>query len=161
MPLTRPTRSVPPQASISTDAQVRLYASLSPTGTDWQMGAAVHLPSLAGPDGADGRDDGRAAQGGGGGGSAFGTPASTLGGGSGATLQTHASGAGSGVGSAGSGAGSAGSGGPGKNNEALGGWDLSFCKEHWWGLLVAVACGTWGTVTVSGGLRCACMGGPH
>lgn len=39
--------------------------------------------------------------------------------------------------------------GLGKNNEALGGWDLSFCREHWWGLLVAVSCGTSGGATVS------------
>ncbi|KDQ08765.1 hypothetical protein BOTBODRAFT_37624 [Botryobasidium botryosum FD-172 SS1] len=32
--------------------------------------------------------------------------------------------------------------------EANGGWCLSWCKEHWWGELIAVACGTSGVVKI-------------
>jgi hypothetical protein len=38
---------------------------------------------------------------------------------------------------------------PGKGNEALGGWTVSWCKEKWWGSILAVSSGHSGIIKVS------------
>ena len=38
---------------------------------------------------------------------------------------------------------------PGKGNEALGGWTVSWCKEKWWGSVLAVSSGHSGIIKVS------------
>jgi hypothetical protein len=41
---------------------------------------------------------------------------------------------------------------PGKGNEALGGWTVSWCKEKWWGSVLAVSSGHSGIIKVSSSL---------
>jgi nucleoporin SEH1 len=135
------------QATISTDGHLRIYTSLSPTLSDWQLTTSVHVPTLGLGDPATaaqqststwsiGQDEAAAAGGsGGGGGGGLMTPNTAN-----TPLDSIA-------------------GTYGKNNEAFGCWDLSCVKESWWGLLVAVGCGHGGVVKVSQiqWFDCACL----
>jgi nucleoporin SEH1 len=121
----------PPQATISTDGHLRIYTSLSPTLSDWQLTTSVHVPTLGLGDPttaaawSTGQDEAAGGSGSGGGGGGLMTPN---------TANTPLDSIG---------------GTYGKNNEAFGCWDLSCVKESWWGLLVAVGCGHGGVVKVS------------
>ncbi|WVQ78172.1 hypothetical protein IAT38_000255 [Cryptococcus sp. DSM 104549] len=108
-------------ASIATDGYLRVHTSLDPSLNDWSQVHGVHVPSLglAGAE-ADGSGEGGAGVGGGG-----------LGG----------------AGGVGGGSGAGGSGGGGQEGQvaaadlAVGGWGLSWCKEKWWGPIIAVFSG--------------------
>ncbi|KIR31168.1 nucleoporin SEH1 [Cryptococcus deuterogattii MMRL2647] len=116
-------------ASIATDGYLRVHTSLDPSLNDWSEIVKVHVPSLPGPSssrpgGALG-DDGTG-----------GTPSSTTGGiglaGTLAIATNTADGGGS----------SSTSHHPNTSELATGGWGLSWCKERWWGPLIAVFAGT-------------------
>lgn len=156
------------QASISTDANLRIYTSISPTSTDWQLTHSISVPSLITTTSSNG-DDNPSGSGSGGAGAANGqnpsssqaqpphsqSPATSgsVSGGSGFQQSINGSMGGSGGGGSGSVAGGAGSAmgliNPGKGNEALGGWTVSWCKEKWWGSVLAVSSGHSGIIKVS------------
>ncbi|KIR96200.1 nucleoporin SEH1 [Cryptococcus deuterogattii 2001/935-1] len=115
-------------ASIATDGYLRVHTSLDPSLNDWSEIVKVHVPSLPGPSssrpgGALG-DDGTG-----------GTPSSTTGGiGLAGTLAIATN--------TGDGGSSSTSHHPNTSELATGGWGLSWCKERWWGPLIAVFAGT-------------------
>lgn len=114
-------------ASIATDGYLRIHTSLDPSLNDWSEIVKVHVPSLpgpssSGPGGASG-DDGTG-----------GTPSSSTGGTGLAGTLALASNTGDG--------GSSASHHPNTSELATGGWGLSWCKERWWGPLIAVFAGT-------------------
>ncbi|KAE8537589.1 hypothetical protein D1P53_006297 [Cryptococcus gattii VGV] len=115
-------------ASIATDGYLRVHTSLDPSLNDWSEIVKVHVPSLPGPSssrpgGAPG-DDGTG-----------GTPSSSTGGtGLAGTLALASNTAADG--------GSSTSHHPNTSELATGGWGLSWCKERWWGPLIAVFAGT-------------------
>lgn len=108
------------QATVSTDSYLRVYTCLSPSLDDWQLSSTVSLPSLQLAAKAD--------------------DAPLLG------LAGTAAGP-SVVGAASTGSASSAP-NPGKGNEALGGWCLSWCKERWWGQVVAATSGHSGIIKV-------------
>jgi nucleoporin SEH1 len=133
------------QATISTDSYVRIYTCLSPTLSDWQLTTTVSLPSLqyspvaksnTNAGSTAGNDDVSQSH-----------QASTSGGASGLTL-TNALGQSSSS-TSGTSSNSANAPNPGKGNEALGGWCLSWCKERWWGQVMAATSGHSGIIKVS------------
>ena len=149
------------KASISTDANLRIYTSISPTSTDWQLTHSISVPSLITTTSSNG-DDNPSGSGGAPGGPQNPTsqaqqnsqsPATSgsVSGGSGFQQSINGS---MGGGPGASGSGSAGGSGmglinPGKGNEALGGWTVSWCKEKWWGSILAVSSGHSGIIKVS------------
>ncbi|GHJ86171.1 hypothetical protein NliqN6_2573 [Naganishia liquefaciens] len=108
-------------ATISTDSYLRIYACLSPSLDDWQLTNTVSLPSLQSSHNAKSAtsDD---------------TPHATGGVGAGLSLTGSASQS------------SVNAPNPGKGNEALGGWCLSWCKERWWGQVLAATSGHSGII---------------
>lgn len=122
------------QASISTDATLRIYTSISPTLTDWQVTNSISVPSLVSTSSNNPAD---------GDSSAIYLPGQQP---SGASSSTSGSVGGSGFQQSLSGAGVP---NPGKGNEALGGWTVSWCKEKWWGSVLAVSSGHSGIIKVS------------
>nr|KIR44984.1 nucleoporin SEH1 [Cryptococcus bacillisporus CA1280] len=114
-------------ASIATDGYLRVHTSLDPSLNDWSEIVKVHVPSLpgpsaSGPGGASGDD------------ATGGTPSSSTGGTGLAGTLALASNTGDG--------GSSTSHHPNTSELATGGWGLSWCKERWWGPLIAVFAGT-------------------
>lgn len=113
------------QASISTDSHLRIYTSLQPTPTDWQLTSSVSLPTLTLPSGSGSTqphanlpaEDYPNSL------TTSGTPVNN------AMPQQGLT--------------------PGKGNEAMGGWSLSWCKEKWWGQVLAVTSGHSGIVKVN------------
>ncbi|ADV20676.1 nucleoporin SEH1 [Cryptococcus gattii E566] len=115
-------------ASIATDGYLRVHTSLDPSLNDWSEILKVHVPSLpgpssSGPGGAASGDDGTG-----------GTPSSSTGGTGLAGTLALASNTVDG--------GSTTSHHPNTSELATGGWGLSWCKERWWGPLIAVFAGT-------------------
>lgn len=115
-------------ASIATDGYLRVHTSLDPSLNDWSEIVKVHVPSLpgpssSGPGGASGDD------------ATGGTPSSSTGTtGLAGTLALATSNTGDG--------GSSTSHHPNTSELATGGWGLCWCKERWWGPIIAVFAGT-------------------
>ncbi|KAJ9112603.1 hypothetical protein QFC19_000623 [Naganishia cerealis] len=137
-------------ATISTDSYVRIYTCLSPTLSDWQLTTTVSLPSLhsshvakptfsVGHSSAAGSEDipaPAASSGGGGGGVGLSlTGALSASSSSNSNTSTNAPN-------------TANAPNPGKGNEALGGWCLSWCKERWWGQVMAATSGHSGIIKI-------------
>lgn len=114
------------QATISTDSYLRIYTCLSPSLDDWQLTNTVSLPSLQSSHNAKSAPTDDAPH-----------PAGPTGVGAGLTLTGAPSQS------------SVNAPNPGKGNEALGGWCLSWCKERWWGQILAATSGHSGIIKVS------------
>ncbi|KAG7544247.1 hypothetical protein FFLO_03360 [Filobasidium floriforme] len=126
-------------ASISTDATLRIYTSISPTLTEWQLTNSISVPSLintsssANPTDGDSGISGIAGQS-----SQNSSTNSNSGSVAGGSGFQQSSGTGPGAGLI----------NPGKGNEALGGWTVSWCKEKWWGSVLAVSSGHSGIIKI-------------
>ncbi|OWT41628.1 nucleoporin SEH1 [Cryptococcus neoformans Bt1] len=107
-------------ASIATDGYLRVHTSLDPSLNDWSEIVKVHVPSLPGPSSAPSDDA------------------------TGATSSSAAVAGLTGTLAMASTAGDSGGTGHHQNTSELatGGWGLSWCKERWWGPLIAVFAGT-------------------
>lgn len=108
-------------ASIATDGYLRVHTSLDPSLNDWSEVVRIHVPSLPGPSSAPSDDGGT------------GTASSSAAGTGLTGTLAMASAAGDGGGT---------SHHPHTSELATGGWGLSWCKERWWGPLIAVFAGT-------------------
>ncbi|KAJ9107634.1 hypothetical protein QFC21_001094 [Naganishia friedmannii] len=131
-------------ATISTDSYVRIYTCLSPTLSDWQLTTTVSLPSLQFSQAAKSNPN-TVSTGGGNDDTSQSHQASTSGGAGGLTL-TNALSPSNSVSSISNN--SANAPNPGKGNEALGGWCLSWCKERWWGQVMAATSGHSGIIKI-------------
>ncbi|KAJ9093629.1 hypothetical protein QFC20_007088 [Naganishia adeliensis] len=111
-------------ATISTDSYLRIYTCLSPSLDDWQLTNTVSLPSLQTAKSTDDQP-------------LIGLGVTTGTGSTGSAL-TGSTSQSSGLGAP----------NPGKGNEALAGWCLSWCKERWWGQVLAATSGHSGIIKV-------------
>ncbi|KAJ9123086.1 hypothetical protein QFC22_001276 [Naganishia vaughanmartiniae] len=132
------------QATISTDSYVRIYTCLSPTLSDWQLTTTVSLPSLQFSQAAKSHTNNVSA---GGNDDATQPHQSSAAGGAGGLTLTNALSQSSNSTSSTSNN-SANAPNPGKGNEALGGWCLSWCKERWWGQVMAATSGHSGIIKI-------------
>ena len=159
-------------ASISTDAYLRIYTSSSPSLNDWQVTHSLSVPSMlmtssvggagGGPLGNYTGDHGMATSGPDASSSFVPSETGTShphGSSLTSTQSAHdltqheLSASGGGNASARNGNSSSNATGPllvnpGKGNEALGGWTLSWCKEKWWGSVLAVCSGHNGIIKI-------------